>query len=129
MNCIKYNDFVNGMYDKKIDDLNFDKETIDFWLTRNFYLQMIDISGEVDRLASLDEKDIEPQLKRITGYLTIVRESRKNNFSNEVKKTLRIAEWELYDFYLWDNEFDNTSETVSGWFDQWLFNLNYDAVM
>lgn len=128
MDYIKYDEFINNL-SSKIDDLDLDKNTINFWLSRNFYLQMMDIWGEVNKLKQLKDKNaIKNQLKRISNYLTIVRESKINNFKEEVKKTLRIAEWELYDFYLWNNEFHNTIDTVSNWFDQWCFSINYDLL-
>lgn len=128
MDYISLEDYEKGKYDLKMDDLSLDKEDVDFWLSRNFYLQMMDIWGEVDKLKSLSGDDLIYQINRIREYMTIVKYSIKNDFSESGKQTLRIAEWELMDFYLWNNEFHNTKETVSRWFDQWCYNINLNLL-
>ena len=139
---IAYDDFIrDDQYDLKT--LSFDEQTISFWKSRNFYTQMMDVWGEVDKARKYYLKWNEvsstySELKRerflallkslqfVRECLAIVKEN--NDFEEKVKKTFRIAEWELYDFFFWDNEFCNTAETVTRWFDQWCFNINYDLL-
>lgn len=45
------------------------------------------------------------------------------------KRTLRIAEWELWDFCLWGNTFHNTAETATRWFDQWRYDYNSELLV
>jgi len=40
------------------------------------------------------------------------------------KWELKFAEWELYDFILWDNELKNSRKSVTLWFDEWCYNTN-----
>lgn len=42
------------------------------------------------------------------------------------KTELMEAEYELLDFCIWDNEWKNTPEGAMGWFDQWMFDYNYN---
>lgn len=44
------------------------------------------------------------------------------------KWELRAAEWELYDFFFWNNYFRNSIDTVSKWFDERRFAINYDLL-
>lgn len=139
---ISYDDFIkDGQYDLK--EFTFDEQTLAFWKSRNFYTQMMDVWGEVDKARNYYLKwknapDDEPEqkeerffallksLKFVRECLAVVKEN--NDFEEKVKKTFRIAEWELYDFFFWDNEFYNTAETVTRWFDQWCFNINLDLL-
>ena len=137
-NKISYEEFIrDDHYDLKV--FTFDDQTLDFWKRRNFYTQMMDIWGEVDKTRknyivwkSIPDEDAEQKnhrfevflnsLKFVRECIAVVKEN--NHFEEKVKKTFRIAEWELYDFFFWDNEFGNTAETVTRWFDQWCFNIN-----
>ena len=40
----------------------------------------------------------------------------------------KVAEWELFDYCLWDNQFQNDSVSVMKWFDQWCYDINYDLL-
>ena len=138
---IAYDDFIrDDRYDLK--EFTFDEQSLAFWKSRNFYTQMMDVWGEVDKARNYylkwkETPDTAPEkehrfqallksLKFVRECLAIVKEN--NDFEEKVKKTFRIAEWELYDFFFWDNEFYNTAETVTRWFDQWCFNINYDLL-
>ena len=138
---IAYDDFIrDDRYDLK--EFTFDEQSLAFWKSRNFYTQMMDVWGEVDKARKYyikwkEATDATPEktqrfeallksLKFVRECLAIVKEN--NDFEEKVKKTFRIAEWELYDFFFWDNEFYNTAETVTRWFDQWCFNINYDLL-
>ena len=138
-NKIDYDEFIkDSKYDLK--EYTFDEQTIRFWKSRNFYTQMMDVWGEVDKArnyyikwknANTEDKEkrfsaLLKSLKFVRECLAIVKEN--NNFTEPVKQTFRIAEWELYDFFFWDNLFGNTSETVTRWFDQWCFNINLDLI-
>ncbi len=138
-NKIDYDEFIKDLkYDLK--DYTFDEQTISFWKSRNFYTQMMDVWGEVDKArnyyikwknANTEDKEkrfsaLLKSLKFVRECLAIVKEN--NNFTEPVKQTFRIAEWELYDFFFWDNLFGNTSETVTRWFDQWCYNINLDLL-
>ncbi len=138
---IPYDEFIrDNQYDLK--EFVFDDQTIAFWKSRNFYTQMMDVWGEVDKSrkyyqkwadTALDDPEKEHRFQALLKSLRFVREclaivKENNNFEEKVKKTFRIAEWELYDFFFWDNEFCNTAETVTRWFDQWCFNINYDLL-
>ena len=79
-NKIDYDDFTKGhKYDLK--DYTFDEQTIRFWQNRNFYTQMMDVWGEVDKArnyyikwqnAEPDEKG--KRLKTLIKSLKFVRE-------------------------------------------------------
>ena len=138
-NKITYEDFTGSdRYDLK--EKSFDEQTMEFWRSRNFYAQMMDVWGEVDKArnmyAAWKEAENESKAEKLATFfkeLKFVREcidvvKNNNDFDERVKETFRIAEWELYDFFFWDNEFGNTIETVTRWFDQWCFNINCDLI-
>ncbi len=138
-NKIDYDEFIkDSKYDLK--EYTFDEQTISFWKSRNFYTQMMDVWGEVDKARNYyikwknaNTEDKEKRFSALLKSLIFVREclaivKENNNFTEPVKQTFRIAEWELYDFFFWDNLFGNTSETVTRWFDQWCYNINLDLL-
>ena len=138
-NKISYEEFTgSSRYDLK--EKSFDEQTMEFWRSRNFYAQMMDVWGEVDKARNMyvawkdaDEGNKNEKLASFFKELRFVREcidvvKNNNDFNEKVKETFRIAEWELYDFFFWDNEFGNTIETVTRWFDQWCFNINCDLI-
>ena len=138
-NKIDYDEFIkDSKYDLK--EYTFDEQTISFWKSRNFYTQMMDVWGEVDKARNYyikwknaNTEDKEKRFSALLKSLEFVREclaivKENNNFTEPVKQTFRIAEWELYDFFFWDNLFGNTSETVTRWFDQWCYNINLDLL-
>jgi len=43
----------------------------------------------------------------------------------EGKFELKLAQWELYDYCLWDNTFGNNSKSIMRWFDEWAYQANY----
>lgn len=109
-NKIDYDEFIkDSKYDLK--EYTFDEQTISFWKSRNFYTQMMDVWGEVDKArnyyikwknANTEDKEkrfsaLLKSLKSVRECLAIVKEN--NNFTEPVKQTFRIAEWELYDFF------------------------------
>ena len=140
---IAYDDFTkDGTYDLK--EFTFDQQTLDFWHGRSFYVQMMDVWGEVDKarnnyitLQKVPVTDDELRNKRyevlldslrfVRECIAVVREG--NDFAEPVKQTFRIAEWELYDFCLWDNVFMNTADTVTHWFDQWCYDINAELLV
>lgn len=139
---IPYEEFVrDDYYDLK--EFTFDEQTMEFWRGRNFYTQMMDVWGEVDKARKnyivwkeIPKSDTSKKRERFLALLKslkFVREciavvKENNDFEEKVKKTFRIAEWELYDFFFWDNEFGNTAETVTRWFDQWCFQINLELL-
>lgn len=100
---------------------------------RTFYHRMMDIWGEVDqsRRAWLAwERDRTPEkLASLEKHMESVNRACYLIYNDEaqtpaMKSSLRIAEWELYDFFFWDNAFHNTAETVTRWFDQWCYDYS-----
>ena len=139
---ISFDEFTSGdKYDLK--EFTFDPQTMEFWRGRNFYVQMMDVWGEVDKarnnyvewyntpLENSEKKHARfevliKSLRFVRECLAVVKEN--NDFDEKVKDTFRIAEWELYDFFFWNNDFGNTAESVTGWFDQWCYSINYDLL-
>ena len=40
----------------------------------------------------------------------------------------QFVKWKLYDFFFWGNYFQNSIDTVSKWFDERRFSINYDLL-
>lgn len=65
-------------------------------------------------------------MREVHNLCCIVRADPYN--ANGAKWELRAAEWELYDFFFWGNYFQNSIDTVSKWFDERRFAINYDLL-
>ena len=92
----------------------------------------MDIWGEVDASLSLYDKwkkgkasreDVLSQLECVHNCCYTVYSDSKD--SDGIKWELKIAEWELYDFILWNNEFMNNRRSITLWFDEWCYNTNF----
>jgi len=118
------------------DEISTDEsEMIKTWSTRNFFSQMMDVWGEVDKLPELYEKykntenfsAFIKQLEMVSKLCRIVRNCPECTIGE--KEELKMAEWELYDFYEGDNTFNNTDgRAAAKWFDQWCYDINYDLL-
>lgn len=124
------NDFINDFIFKiNLDEI--DEEKANKWHSRSFYSQMMDVWGEVDKTINAykenrSEEDILTHLNLVSKLCSIVYLDPK--VLNGAKYELRVAEWELYDFLFWDNEFHNTVDTIMNWFNQWCFDINYELL-
>lgn len=103
-------------------------ETLLYRHVNSYHKQMLDVWGEMSNSLSLYKmvkkkkatmEDLMNQLNSFHRCCYVVYSDEKN--SEGLKWELRIAEWELYDFILWNNEFHNTEKTVTTWFDQWCY--------
>ncbi len=121
------------IYMAKEDILTKEEEDmIAIWNTRSFMSQMIDVWGEVDKLSdfSKSKSDIDKLIKQIKLVSKLCRVVRNcpNNTDGE-KYDIKMAEWELYDYYFGDNIFNNDSpEMAANWFNQWCYDINYDLL-
>lgn len=95
---------------------------------RSIYHRMLDIWGEVNRARAAwlkwhdeglpeDLASLERQMNLVDRLCYMVYCDENATFG--MKRSLRVAEWELYDFFFMENRFRNTADTVTRWFDQW----------
>lgn len=125
---IPYNIFINNF--PSIENQN--EETIKLWESRHknssFIDHMNDIWNEAKQCVDLKVKnDIKTLYNHIEIFMDIVNCVLTNpKLSNGAKKELREAEWELLDFCIWDNEWENTETSVMKWFNQWVYDYNYE---
>ena len=96
---------------------------------KSFHRQMLDVWGEVDGALALYDKwkkkkatkeDVLKQLESVHNCCYVVYSDSKA--TEGAKWALKFAEWELYDFVLWDNELKNSRKSVTLWFDEWCYN-------
>ena len=94
----------------------------------SFYSLMNDVWGEANRTVEYHKNgDTDHLIKQFEVVDHICSRIYMNpDIIDDEKIELREAHWELYDFCLWDNEWNNTSETVMRWFNQWVFDINYE---
>ncbi len=94
----------------------------------SLHRQLMDVWGEVDSSLALYDKwkkgkadieDVKAQLECVHNCCYTIYSDPKA--SEGIIWELKIAEWELYDFVLWDNQFKNTRKTVTTWFDEWCY--------
>ena len=113
------------------DDSSYDIDTLNVLMERHFFLQMMDIWGEADNVIRIylnenNKEKIQKQLDNFHNVCNII--YLNNNIDDNVKWELKVAEWELFDFCLWDNFFQNDHITVMKWFDQWCYDINYSLL-
>jgi len=120
------------------DELSsIDEDMMRAWHLRSFHWQMLDVFSSVDLAKWLwrrwqktkedgDYTLFINKMREVHNLCCIVRADPYN--SNGAKWELRAAEWELYDFFFWGNYFQNSIDTVSKWFDERRFAINYDLL-
>jgi len=91
------------------------------------FSQMLDVYGEVERLMKYYENNEPEKVKRqveiIHNLCAAIHSPTNQKATIGVRKELKAAQWELYDFCLWGNTANNTKKDVMEWFDYW-FNMN-----
>lgn len=121
---ISYEDFMKKK--PEVPDLN--PEILKNRQSHDLHRQMLDVWGEVDSALILYDKwkkgkaertDLEEQLECVHNCCFVIYSDDKA--SAGIKWELKVAEWELYDFTLWDNRFKNNRKTVTLWFDEWCY--------
>ncbi len=102
---------------------------------KSLHKQLLDVWGEVDASLALYDKwkkrratkeDVLAQLECVHNCCYTIYSDTKD--SDGIKWELKVAEWELYDFVLWDNMLKNNRKTVTLWFDEWCYETNYQSV-
>jgi hypothetical protein len=109
----------------------WDAISLDELMNRNLLLQMMDIWGEADKaVQAYLSSNTEATVKQLSNFHDVCNIIYSNpSIDNDTKWELKVAEWELYDFCLWDNSFHNDSSSVMKWFDQWCYDINHDLLI
>jgi len=107
-------DFIVKPHDEPKWDLDSLKKLMD----RNFVLQMMDVWGEADKvIQAYKNNKKENILKQLSNFHDVCNIIYLNeNIDEKIKWELKVAEWELYDFCLWENLFQNDATSVMKWF-------------
>ena len=112
-----------------------DADVLKMRQARNLYRQMLDVwgemSGSVESYKKYEKKKLtkEELFNQLSAFHRICCTVYKaSNITDGAKWELKVAEWELYDFMLWNNEFHNTIKSVTSWFDQWCFGINKEML-
>ena len=97
----------------------------------SFIDYMSDVWGEASQCVALKSSDNNTALdSHIMTFIRIVDSVLTDDkISDGAKRELKEAEWELLDYCIWDNEWNNTDKSVMSWFDQWVFDYNYDNIL
>ena len=107
--------------DKEIDEHRHNNSS--------FIDYMSDVWGEASKCIELKTSNNAALNSHIKTFIRVVNcVLTDDKISDSAKMELRIAEWELLDYCLWDNEWNNTDKSVMSWFDQWIFDYNHDIV-
>ena len=112
------------------DHPKWDPASLTELMERNLLLQFMDIWGEANKVLQAYKKsntdNIIKQLRNLHDVCNIIYIN--DSIDENIKWELKVAEWELFDFCLWDNQFQNDSVSVMKWFDQWCYDINYDLL-
>ena len=104
-------------------------DELDAWGERSFKQQMQDIYGEAYRLIKFYREDKDKLSGQWDVHDTFCAMTCLDPATTHgERETLRIAEWELYDFVFGDNVFRNDEKSVMRWFNQWMYDVNYSAL-
>jgi hypothetical protein len=114
----------NCFYDSPISS-----DIINEWKQRMLYEQMLDIWGQANAVIELyksnyGNSDIENALSNFSRLCCIIYGN--DLIKHSIKWELKIAEYELYDFFN-DNTFINNETTVMRWFNEWCYEINFEA--
>lgn len=102
------------------------EDELGLWAQRSFKQQMQDVYGEAYRLVKYSQEDsdkLSVQWDVLDEFCAMTYLSPRTTKGE--KDTLRLAEWELYDYVFGNNTFGNNSTSVMRWFNQWMFDVNY----
>ena len=127
---ISLEDFIK----KEPEKPDIDKAILDARHKKDLHKQLLDVWGEVDASMALydkykkkntDREDLLSQLECVHNCCYTIYSDDKA--SDGIKWELKVAEWELYDFILWDNYLRNTRKSVTLWFDEWCYGTNFET--
>ncbi len=108
---------------------NCSDEELALWASRSFKEQMQDIYGEAARLIKYHRESKEKVAKQWEVFdLFCSMTYLAPTTTKGERETLKLAQWELYDYVFGKNDFRNSSESVMRWFNQWIFDINYAAI-
>lgn len=113
---------------------DFSEKMLETWKIRQkystFISHMSDVWNEAKQCVDLkSSNNIDGLNSHIEVFINCINcVFTDDKVSKGAKAELREAEWELLDFCIWNNEWHNTSESVMGWFNQWIFDYNYDLI-
>ena len=123
---IKKTNFADFM--KSEDAISINRDLGDYSWDNRKLSQMNDVWGEVNRAVkyykewkngdNVKHEYLMHHLDTMVHYICFLVHSNPN-IADGIKAELRAAQWELYDFLLWDNERNNDVISVMHWFDQW----------
>ena len=115
---------------KSHDEPKWDPVSLSELMNRNLLLQLMDIWGEANKVIQAyiksNTEDVQKQLSNFHDVCSII--YLNNKIDENIKWELKVAEWEMYDFCLWDNRFHNDTTSVMKWFDQWCYDINHDLL-
>ncbi len=114
-------EFVNRplVYEGRADEL-------DSWSERSFKQQMQDIYGEAHRFIKFHREGsdrLSDQWDVLDAFCMMTYLDPSTTCGE--RETLKLAEWELYDYVFGDNVFRNNDESIMRWFNQWIYDVNY----
>jgi mevalonate kinase len=124
-NPISFNDFISSNIEKVSGSSRprWDADTI--------FSQMIDVWGEVDKAVEYI-KNKQP-IEKVEQQINIVhRICSSIHLNKEVKQSikdeLKDAQWELYDFCIWNNQWKNDINSIMEWWNPWCPYVDYSLV-
>lgn len=134
---VTFDEILKGVKTLEEDIPEISQDELNCWHSHNFYSQMMDVCGEIENTkrikanydASQSSDDYErliESLNKVHRYCTIVRLDDK--ITPAKAYDLLIAEWFLRDCMIGDNAFNISPKYYTEWFDQWLYDINFDLL-
>ena len=102
------------------------------WDVRPFESHMSDVWGEANRVIKYyiqwRQEQTPAAHNKLILQINLFHDICSMIYANSTivddgKFELKIAQWELYDYVLWENSLKNDDKRVMRWFDQWIFSV------
>lgn len=104
-----------------------DKEVQEIANSRSIFYQLIDLYGEAKRINQCMDK--ESMIKQLEScHRVCVKILNHSDVTPGMSYEVKVAEWSLYDFYLWDNKLHNNQNSIMSWFNQWYIGFNFSIL-
>jgi len=119
-------DFLTFMKTDLSSEHNYD------WDVRPFESHMSDVWGEANRIIKYHiqwkQEQTSASHDKLISQINLFHDLCSMIYANATiiddgKFELKIAQWELYDYVLWENSLNNNDKNVMRWYDQWVFSI------
>lgn len=107
-------------------------EEVELWNSHSVESRLIDIWATADDLLSCSnsenssEASLNSYAERMENLISIICADPAQG--RGFRETVREAQWEVFNYVFGDNSFGHSGKSSMSWFDQFMFDINYNLV-